>query len=38
MVVDVTDGVGGVENILFLKGGEPVGAQGPKRQHSAGVY
>ena len=29
MVVDVADGAGGVENILFLEGGEPVGAQGP---------
>ena len=29
MVVDVADGAGGIENILFLEGGEPVGAQGP---------
>jgi hypothetical protein len=29
VVVDVTDGAGGIENILFLEGGEPVGAQGP---------
>ena len=29
VVVDVADGAGGIENILFLEGGEPVGAQGP---------
>lgn len=28
-VVDVTNGAGGIENILFLEGGEPVGAKGP---------
>jgi hypothetical protein len=27
--VEVTDGAGGVENILFLEGGEPAGARGP---------
>jgi hypothetical protein len=27
--VQVTDGAGGIENILFLEGGEPAGAQGP---------
>jgi hypothetical protein len=27
--VNVTDGAGGIENILFLEGGEPTGAQGP---------
>jgi hypothetical protein len=36
-VVDVTDGAGGIENILFLEGGEPVGAQGPNAQ-TALVY
>jgi hypothetical protein len=29
VVVNVTDGAGGIENILFLEGGEPVGTQGP---------
>lgn len=29
VLVDVTDGAGGIENILFLEGGEPIGAQGP---------
>jgi hypothetical protein len=27
--VPVTDGAGGIENILFLEGGEPAGPQGP---------
>jgi hypothetical protein len=27
--IPVVDGAGGVENILFLEGGEPTGAQGP---------
>ncbi len=29
VVVQPTDGAGGIENILFLEGGEPVGAKGP---------
>jgi hypothetical protein len=29
VVADVTDGAGGIQNILFLEGGEPIGAQGP---------
>ncbi len=28
-VVSVTNGAGGIENILFLEGGEPVGPKGP---------
>jgi hypothetical protein len=28
-VVDLSNGGGGIENILFLEGGEPVGAKGP---------
>ncbi len=35
--VDLTDGAGGVENILFLEGGEPAGAQGPNAE-AALVY
>jgi hypothetical protein len=37
LTVSVTDGAGGIENILFLEGGEPVGAQGPNAQ-TALVY
>ena len=33
-VVDVTDGAGGIENILFLEGGEPAGGVGPNAQTS----
>jgi hypothetical protein len=29
VVANVVDGAGGIENILFLEGGEPVGAKGP---------
>ena len=29
VVVDVKNGAGGIENILFLEGGEPVGNKGP---------
>ncbi len=36
-VVSVTDGAGGIENILFLEGGEPTGAEGPNAQ-TALVY
>jgi hypothetical protein len=32
--VDVSDGAGGTENILFLEGGEPVGGLGPNAQTS----
>ena len=28
-MVDVKNGAGGIENILFLEGGEPVGNKGP---------
>lgn len=35
--VNVVDGAGGIENILFLEGGEPVGANGPNAQ-TAQVY
>ena len=35
--VPVTDAAGGIENILFLEGGEPAGAQGPNAQ-TALVY
>ena len=35
--VPVTDAAGGTENILFLEGGEPTGAQGPNAQ-TALVY
>jgi hypothetical protein len=35
--VTVVDGAGGIENILFLEGGEPVGANGPNAQ-TAQVY
>jgi hypothetical protein len=35
--VTVPDGGGGIENILFLEGGEPVGANGPNAQ-TAQVY
>jgi hypothetical protein len=35
--VAVTDGAGGIENILFLEGGEPSGPQGPNAQ-TALVY
>jgi hypothetical protein len=27
--VNVTNGAGGIENIIFLEGGDPVGAKGP---------
>ncbi|MBV8377534.1 MAG: hypothetical protein JO279_11090, partial [Verrucomicrobia bacterium] len=29
VAVDVADGAGGIENILFLEGGEPIGPKGP---------
>lgn len=32
--IGVTDGAGGIENILFLEGGEPTGAKGPNAQTS----
>jgi hypothetical protein len=32
--VPVTDAAGGIENILFLEGGEPTGADGPNAQTS----
>ncbi len=35
--VDISDGAGGIENILFLEGGEPQGAKGPNAQ-TAQVY
>jgi len=35
--VSVADGAGGIENILFLEGGEPTGDQGPNAQ-TALVY
>lgn len=35
--VTETDGAGGIENILFLEGGEPAGAKGPNAQ-TALVY
>lgn len=35
--VAVTNGAGGIENILFLEGGEPVGAKGPNA-NTAMVY
>lgn len=35
--VNVADGAGGIENILFLDGGQPTGSQGPNAQ-SALVY
>ncbi|MGD0679515.1 MAG: heme-binding protein [Polyangiaceae bacterium] len=35
--VNVTDGAGGIENILFLEGGEPTGAKGSNAQ-TAIVY
>lgn len=37
VAVNVTDGAGGIENILFLEGGEPQGTNGPNAQ-TALVY